>query len=199
MIQPAYRFNPIAGFHLNGSRPELHQNGLDFNALSPVLRALLAMDGTVTKFLEAFLWEPIRVKQLFQDDVKMDRDLPALETPAGTSVLKRHVLLQGLETNRVYTFAESMIRVDRLWDGVREDLLQGRLGIGELLRDRRMETYREVLTYGREAAGAFASTLNIDANAPVLCRSYRIYSQHTPIILISEKFPEQLFSEIHPA
>jgi len=199
MSQPAYQFDPIAGFHLNGSRPDVCQNGLNFNTIPPVLRALLAMDGTVTKFLEAFLWEPIQVKQLLQHDMALDHDLPALETLAGTSVLRRQVLLQGLKTDNIYTFAESLIRVDRLWDGIREDLLQGRLGIGELLRDRRMETYRAVLTYGREEAGAFAEVLKVKADAPVLYRSYCIYTRHLPTILISEKFPEQPFLEARRA
>ncbi len=193
--RPAYHFNPMVGFHLNGLRPESYQNGLDFDAIQPVLRALLAMDGTVTKFLEAFFWEPIQVQQLLQADICLEHDLPALETSAGTPVLKRHVVLRGLKSDRIYTFAESFIRVDRLWDGVREDLLQGRLGIGELLRDRRMETYREVLTYGREEAGALASALQLDAAAPLLYRSYRIHSQRVPIILISEKFPEHRFEK----
>jgi chorismate-pyruvate lyase len=193
--RPDYHFSPVVGFHLNGVRPESDQNGLDFDTLQPVLRALLAMDGTVTKFLESFFWEPIQVQQLFQGDICLEHDLPALETSAGTPVLKRHVVLRGLKTNQIYAFAESFIRVDRLWSSIREDLLQGRLGIGELLRDRRLETYREVLTYGREAAGTFSSTLQMDAAEAVLYRSYRIYSQHTPIILISEKFPEHRFAK----
>src|SRR5262245_31461994 len=33
-----------------------------FAGLPPLLRALLLTDGTVTKVLEAYLWEPIRVE-----------------------------------------------------------------------------------------------------------------------------------------
>jgi chorismate-pyruvate lyase len=186
-----YRFDPIRGFHPKGARPEPSPDGLDFEKVSPFLRALLTTDGTVTKFLEAYLWEPIQIKLIFQGDTVIGRDVPALELTEGTSVLKRHVLLCGLVSGRVYAFAESLIRLDRLWEQLREELLQGRLGMGEILRDRRMETYREIITYGREGVGELSSVMKMAPHETLLYRSYRIFNKQLPTILITEKFPER--------
>lgn len=188
-----YAFDPVRGFYVKGSLPRPHLNGINFEEIAPLLRALLVTDGTVTKFLEVFLWEPIQVKRILQADAIIDHDIPWLEIKSGMSVLKRQVLLRGATSRKIYTFAESLIRVDRLWDGLREDLLQGRLGVGELLRDKRMETYRELLTTGREKVARLSSVLNLEPGDPLLYRSYRIFNRHLPVILITEKFPEKHF------
>jgi chorismate-pyruvate lyase len=189
-----YDFDPIRGFYPKGSQPVSPYIRLHFEKLPPLLRALLVTDGTVTKFLEAYFWEPIHVKRVFQADEAVDKDIPLLEIKQGMPVFKRHVILEGLSSGKIYTFAESLIRIDRLWDGLREDLLQGRLGMGELLRDRRMETYRELFNCGREEAGELSPALKIDAHEPLIYRSYRIFNKQLPIILITEKFPECQFS-----
>jgi chorismate-pyruvate lyase len=188
-----YVFDPIRGFCPKDSLTTSDSKGLNFEKMSPFLRALLVTDGTVTKFLEAFLWEPIEVHRVAQEDSLSDRSIPWLEIEPGMSLLRRQVLLQGLFSRRVYTFAESLIRTDRLWNGLREDLLQGRLGMGELLRDRRMETYRELLVYGRQEVGPLSPLLNLEPGEPLLFRSYRIFNKKLPTILITEKFPEHHF------
>lgn len=191
-----FRFDARSGFHPADERsPEIPTEEIELEQVSPLLRALLVTDGTVTKFLEAYLWEPIRVEKLFQEDVALEKDVPWLDLKAGDVVLKRKIILRGLFTRTVYTFAESIVRVDRLWDGLREDLLSGRLGMGELLRDRRMETYREVLSVSRETAGEWAHPLQLSAQDRVLRRHYRIFTQQRPTILIMEVFPEGRFAQ----
>ncbi len=194
-----YQFDARSGFYLpkNGKTPAISTDKIDLAQVPPLLRALLVTDGTVTKFLEAYLWEPIRVEKLFQEDILMDHDLPWLDLKSGDPVLKRKIVLRGLFTGHVYTFAESIVRVDRLWDGLREDLLTGRLGMGELLRDRRMETYREVLSVDRDVAGQWAAPLEVSPQESILRRSYRIFTQQRPTILIQEVFPEQLFRDVN--
>ena len=195
-MKDEYTYDPIRGFYSKATTPRAEVNGLDFNKLPPLLRTLLVTDGTVTKLLEAFCWEPIKVETLFQGEVVIDTDLPDLDTPAGTAVLKRQVVLHGLRSNKIYIYAESFIRADRLWKGVREELLTGRLGIGELLHDRRLETYREVLKVGREEVGELATVLNLKkmyAKEPMLYRQYRIFHGQQAIMLITEKFPVSQF------
>ena len=168
-------------------------NGLDFSLLSPILRTLLVTDGTVTRFLEAYFLEPIKVERVFQEEVTLEADLPSLDLVRGNKILRRQVLLCRNSTKEVCTFAESFIRLDRLWPKLRGDLLEGRLGVGELLRDRRMETYRELLSYGKENTGTLSHLLKIGKDETLLSRSYRIFSRQLPTILISEKFPERFF------
>ncbi len=195
-MKDEYTYDPIRGFYSKATPARAEVNGLDFNKIPSLLRTLLVTDGTVTKLLEAYCWEPIKVETLFQGEVVLDTDLPELDTPVGTAVLKRQVVLHGLRSNKIYIYAESFIRTDRLWKGVREELLTGRLGIGELLHDRRLETYREVLRVGREEVGDLASVLNLKkmyAKEPMLFRSYRIFHGQQPIMLITEKFPVSQF------
>jgi chorismate-pyruvate lyase len=195
-MKDEYIYDPIRGFYSKAAPGKPEVNGLDFNKIPPLLRTLLVTDGTVTKLLEAFCWEPVKVETLFQGEVKIDHDLPEIDTPAGTPVLRRQVVLHGMRSNKIYIYAESYIRADRLWKGVREDLLTGRLGIGELLHDRRLETYREVLAVGREEVGELASVLKLKkmyAKEPMLYRSYRIFHGQQPIMLITEKFPVSQF------
>ena len=146
--------------------------------LPPFLRTLLVADGTVTKSLEAFFWEQIEVENLGQAPIRLEHEVPALELLAGATVLERRVRLRGLESGREFALAHSLIKLDALPVHLREDLQQGRIGIGELLRERGLETYREILDVGQ-------STLAEDA----IYRTYRIVIHQHPAIMITETFP----------
>lgn len=184
-----YTFDPLKGvFKKEAIGDPIHQ-GIEMEKAPPFLRALLVTDGTVTKFLEAFLWEPIKVRKLFQQEVSPEADVDWLELRKGSQVIKRQVLLEGTVSRKVYTFAESLIRLDRLSKPLREEIMEGKMGIGELLRDQRLETYREMLYYGSEAAGALSHHLGIREQDPVLFRRYRIFTKYRPAILVTEKFP----------
>lgn len=121
-------FDPIKAVFRQQAAGDSISNGIEGEKVPPFLRALLVTDGTVTQFLQAYLWEP-------------------------------------------------------------QDILRGKLGIGELLRDRRLETYREMLNYGSEAAGALSDRLGTRKEDPLLFRHYRILTKHRPAILVTEKFP----------
>jgi chorismate-pyruvate lyase len=196
MTEPAagnrYHFDPIGGFQAGEPSPP-SPGSVPFDRVPPFLRALLVTDGTVTRSLEAYLWEPIEVRRLHQEEVRLNRDIPSLELSAGDPVFNRQVLLRGAVSGRTYTFAESLIRTDRLWNGLRENLIGGNLGMGELLRDRRMETYRQLLSVWEEEAGGLSGLMGIDSGDRLLARSYRIFTRQSPVILITEKFPFRHF------
>lgn len=184
-----HTFDPLKGvFKKEAIGDPIHQ-GIEMEKAPPFLRALLVTDGTVTKFLEAYLWEPIEVRKLFQQEVSLEADVDWLELRKGSQVLKRQVLLEGTVSRKVYTFAESLIRLDRLSRVLRQEIIKGRLGIGELLRDQRLETYREMLHYGTEASGVLSDPLGIRKQDPLLFRHYRIFTKYRPAILVTEKFP----------
>ena len=146
--------------------------------LPAFLRTLLVADGTVTKSLEAFFWEQIEVENLGQHLMQTQTDLPELSLPAGVQVLARQVRLRGMESGRCYAEAHSSIKLEALPEHLRADLQEGRIGIGELLRERGLESYREILDVGQ-------STQIPDA----IYRTYRIVIQHQAAILITETFP----------
>ena len=151
---------------------------LHMERLPAFLRTLLVADGTVTKSLEAYFWEQVEVENLGQAPVTLQEAIPALDLHAGDTVLERRVRLQGVESGRVFAHAHSLIKLEALPEHLRDDLQQGRIGIGELLRERGLETYREILDVG-----------HADASAESLYRTYRIVIQHQPAILITETFP----------
>lgn len=154
---------------------------LHMERLPPFLRTLLVADGTVTKSLEAYFWERVEVENLAQAPMVLRHSVPALQLAEGTSVLERSVCLRGAESGEIYTWAHSLIKSEALPEHLREDLQQGRIGIGELLRERGLESYREILDVGN---AVLAQT-----GGEAIYRTYRIMLQHQPAILITETFP----------
>lgn len=167
---------------------------LAIDRLPPFLRVLLATDGTVTKSLEAYFWEPVSVDNLGQQPGPLGRDLPSLEAQAGETVLERRVRLKGAESGDVYAYAESTLRLALLPDKARDDILTGRIGIGELLRESGLETYREILDVGRETRDDLRGVFENDACRDLVYRTYRIVLNHRPAILITEHFPYALYA-----
>ncbi len=169
-------------------------NGIDFEKLPPILRALLASDGTVTKLLEAFYAEPIEVQRLSHAEFPAEHDLPPLDIVRGDTLLHRRILMCGARSATVYGFAQSYLRTDLLWPGVRDDLVRGTLGIGELMRARRIETYREPLTCEFCPAAELAPDLRVAPHDLLVSRTYRIFVGRAPCIYIVDKFPFALYS-----
>ncbi len=165
------------------------EEDFDVHALPPFLRTLLVADGTVTKSLEAFFWEEIRVETIDQHDVVLDAPLPELSMTAGQHALQRLVRLRGQESNRVYACAKSYLSLSVLDAELKEALLSGRIGIGELLRESGLESYREILDMGLMAVGALDEDLRRELAEPVAYRSYRIKVHAEPTIWINEYFP----------
>lgn len=172
---------------------------LDLSALPPFLRVLLLTDGTVTKSLEAYFWEPIAVDSLAQDTVRVSADLDWIGLKRGDRALQREVRLIGAESGVVYAYAKSLLKLEMLPAAVQQDLLSGGIGIGELLRERGLETYREILDMGREADPSLARLFNDRHGNELLYRVYRVLMKREAIILIEEKFPYRLYAEQRPA
>jgi len=167
-------------------------------ALPPFLRALLVTDGTVTKILEAYFWEPVEVQTLRQELVCAERSIEWIHVASGDPVLIRRARLCGLDSTSVYATAFSVIRPQLIPDSFRQRLIDREIGIGALIRDSGMESYREVLEVGMEPAGG-----NSDGSAPrreepgksdLVFRTYRIIIDREPVILITESFPLDLYN-----
>ena len=164
---------------------------LDIAELPPFLRTLLVADGTVTKSLEAYFWEPVSVETLTQESITLEHALPWLNCAEGNPVLQRKVLLRGQVSKRVFAYADSYLRTQDLPNEITEGMLSGQLGIGELLREMGLETYREVLDLGRtpEACGETGRT------ETHIYRTYVIHLNGRPSIQITEQFPLRVFEE----
>jgi chorismate-pyruvate lyase len=176
----------------------LERHAINPLTLSAFQRILLTTDGTVTEILEAFSGESIRVVKLFQEVAQLDRAVAALELPWGEQVLRRSILLQGRMSLVNFIYADSIIALGRLSDGVRDGLLLSKKGIGQLILEHRIESFREIIDCGIERAGELADHFQIDEDASLLFRTYNMVIQGQPVMVITEKFPEAYFRDWDP-
>lgn len=170
------------------SRPS-HLEDINLRVLTPFQRALLVIDGTVTKFIEAFMMEPVSVIRLSQEEKQLSTGHPWLETGPGVAVIAREVVLKGAHSETIYAYAGSLIVPERLTDEQRKELGVDGEGLGRILLRRRMETFREVLWYGKESVEPTAPVLAQSGASEFFSRTYRIISNRRPLVLINEKFP----------
>jgi chorismate-pyruvate lyase len=160
---------------------------VNLRTLNPYQRALLSIDGTVTKFLEAITMQPVDVVVLSQETRQLSESHDWLEVGANTPVIAREVLLRGRHDHTLHAFAASLLVIDRLPDSVKKALTTNPGGLGRILLDSKLETRREVLWYGRRRADD--SHVTELAGRELLSRAYRIVSGGHPLMLINEQFP----------
>lgn len=157
--------------------------------LSPFQRILLLTDGTITYILQAYCDEPVVMAKLAQASRSADSEVPELGLGPGETLIERRILLCGAETGRTFLHARSLVASDRLPPDIRDSLISGHRPIGDLIHGNRMETFREILVVGREPAGHVGRYFDLDTDAPMFFRTYRIFSSGQPIALIREQFP----------
>jgi chorismate-pyruvate lyase len=179
--QPPFRCD---GYVDQGTLRDAHGHGMPLSDLPPFLRALLVTDGTVTKILEAYFWEPVVVDTLEQRFEVAEAPVPWITLATGDRCLIRDARLRGLRSGRAYAEAFSVIRTELIPEGFRRRLIDREIGIGVLIRDSGLESYREVLDVG------------LDSDQPgktSVFRTYRIVIDGHPVILISEYFPLEIY------
>ncbi len=184
------------GFLPQGTEAGGHFAGIDFPALPPILRALLVTDGTVTKTLEAYFWEPVRVQVASQGVVepseRPDNVSDVLGVQRDAPLWLRDVRLSGGTSGRSYALASSYLAVDRIPAALKDALLAKQLGIGELLRGDGLETCREILSMGSSMHIAH-SALNAGDEGPWVHRTYVIRHGGRRVMQIREHFPLPLY------
>jgi chorismate-pyruvate lyase len=166
---------------------------LDLARLSLSQKTLVLTDGTLTKMIELYIGELLHVVKLSERTIVLPQPIASLQIQPGQSVIERKILLQGMVQAQNWLYAESLIIPDRLEPSFKERLLHSREPIGKLWIEHRTETFREILASFREPADKLASYFAIAPEEHLLCRSYRVFSNRQPIMLITEKFPESFF------
>jgi chorismate-pyruvate lyase len=185
-------FDPLAELFIAQEARPAHLTEVNFRTLTPFQRSLLVIDGTVTKFIEAFTRERVEIIGLNQESQFLPADHKWLEAPQGTRVVSRQVLLRGKYSYTVHAYAISLTIPDRLPRNVREALKVDGEGLGRILLSSRMENRREVLWYGREQVAGLPDTIRQVTGNEFISRTYRIITGGKPIMLINEKFPANL-------
>lgn len=173
----------------------LQRHYIDPRQLSTFQRIMLTTDGTLTEILEAYLFEKMQVIKLFQEMIPLKHDIATLDLKEGEKVVERKILLQGKVSRKNFVYAQSIISPGRFDKKIQEQLEKSKKPVGQLWLENKIETFREILDSGKEQAGELSEYFQINKEDPVLYRTYRVFSNRKPIIMITEKFPESFFLE----
>lgn len=184
-----HRFDAMTGIFRAQQQCPRTLEAVNPDMLSPYQRVLLVIDGTVTRFLEAYFAEPIAVTLLAQDEAQAAGDASWLECPADDVVLRRTVLLIGENTGTTYAWADSIIHPQAFTESMREGLVNEPGGLGQILRNSGLETRRDALWFGREQPTEIPRELAETGAKSFLSRTYRIISGGRPLMVITERFP----------
>ena len=168
-------------------------NEFDLSTLSPFLRTLRVMDGTVTKALSAWFWEPIRVVSIHNKIEVLDEGIEGLKVSTGDLLLRREVALCGDKSQQTFACARSQVSLGHLPSSISESLKKGEMGIGELLRENGIETYRDIFNLDYQQHNLTDPILS-GFDCPVFSRSYRIRVNQIPAIIVTEFFPIDQYS-----
>ena len=161
---------------------------LEDSGLSVVQKALLVTDGTLTQLLEVFTGERIRVRKL--DQRRASGGPAPLAVDASEPVLCRRILLCGEQ--RAYLHAESWLVPARMPGEMQETLQNTDKPIGQLWKAARLETFREIVDIQREVNPMVSGLLGSEAE--ILARSYLVHTGGSPMALVVERFPADLFA-----
>ena len=161
--------------------------------LTPFQRGLLVTDGTVTRLIEAYTFLPVEVVLLQQTKQILDTEHIWLKLPAGEEVISRQVILQTHSQEEpsptIYTYADSLIVPQRLPQSLLNELESDKQGLGGLLRHSGLETRRELLWCGMEILSDLPPVIEDLDGETFISRTYRVFSNQEPLMLINEKFP----------
>lgn len=161
-----------------------------WQSLSPVQRAVLGSDGSFTLLLSALLGHEVKVALIDQSIEQMSRDDEAVGLERGARVLNRNVRLY-IEPECNVVYASSLIAIDRVAAPIAGDLLAGKETIGRILRKHRLETFRELVDWG--TATTPHEGRSYFPISEMMYRSYRIISETTPIMVVTEFFNHRTF------
>ncbi|MFN6558741.1 MAG: chorismate--pyruvate lyase family protein [Nostoc sp. ChiSLP01] len=172
---------------------ELLKNHIKPLNLSSFQRILLTTDGTLTEILEAYLLEKIKLVKLSEELIKITKPIPALDLDIGTQVIERKILLQGKISLNNFIYAESIIVPERLDNRLKSRLIESQEPMGRLWLEYKLETFKEIIDSAIETSNDLSEYFNIAREDQMLSRTYRVFSNKKPIIMITEKFPASYF------
>jgi chorismate-pyruvate lyase len=178
----------------NDLQKTLKHNHIDLSNLSYLQRIILITDGTLTNILEAYVLEHIQVLKISEKVEVTTKEIPILDLEVGSEVIDRKIFLQGENTKKNFLYAESKIVLGRLDEDFKNGLLKSQTPIGHLWLKFRLETFKEIIESGKEPANELSAYfIDTQPKDQLLFRTYRVFSNRKPIMMITEKFPESYF------
>lgn len=169
---------------------------VDLKNLSPLQRIILISNGTLTELLEHLVVEPLQVVKLHESIDATSDEIAYLDLPKNQQVITREICLQGKNSGKNWLYAKSKIVLERLPTQFQKDLLDSQIPIGKLWAKHRVETYKEIELPFSEMAEKLAIHFNIAPKDELLGRTYRVFSNQQPMMMLTEKFPASFFKQL---
>lgn len=161
-----------------------------YEDLSLYQRIVLNNGGCLTKLLEDLLEENLKLIKLEEQVQESTKEEVTLQSTGGCQVLNRKILLAGESSGANHIYAESTIILDHLDEEFSHLLMHSHIPIGKLWEKLKVETYKTLVAWGDEHAGALSLYFNIMPGDLLLYRTYLVYSHKKPVMMITEKFPQ---------
>jgi len=160
------------------------------------LRAALdGTSGTVTEYLEQLVGETIDA-HAHRHDMIAARNANGLGVEDGELLLYRAATLRGRTSGKPYVYAESVIVVSRLPMGFGNQLETSTVPIGRILEEMRVTVSRHAIG---EPDGVPRPNSDMKVSDYLVARTYRLESQQTPVMIITEWFLKTLTPFFSPA
>lgn len=182
-------FDPIQGVFIAMDQRPASLTPVSFRELTPFQRALLVIDGTVTRFMEAYAAERVEVLRIDQQSAPAAGSAKWLQCAPVEVAVYRQVALAGVQSGNLYAYAESVILPQRLTPGMRAGVAAEPGGLGRIMVENQLESRREALWYGRERLEKLPDIVAARCDSNFLTRSYRVIAAGQPLMLITERFP----------
>ncbi len=165
---------------------EISLNNPLLHSLNSIERIIITCDTTLTDVLESYAKEKIKIQKLSERLLGTSLPLPYLTE--STELIFRESLLIGEQSGKILLYARSLINLNALSaENFKHDLFRTTIPLGHLLRQNKIETFRQLLGCKLEQNPALVQHFGTN-DGTLISRSYVMYSQAQPIMLITEKF-----------
>lgn len=157
---------------------------------SRLRHALETTSGTVTSFLEQLVGERIDARAHHHSLIAAPAS-NELDAKAGEPLLQRAATLLGRTSGSSYVYAETVMVVSRLPEMFRVRLESSSDPIGRILDEMGIKVTRENLAEADDLVGSRPNGAS-NLGEHLLTRTYRIDSDQTPVMVVSEWFLKTL-------
>lgn len=165
------------------------EHGVKF---SNTQKVLLSIEGSITAILDV-LYYKVSIFPLNQEcEDATDKTSEMLKIGLDEKIHKREVLIFG--RNKPMIYALSLIPLSRCCDGGREDILEGKLPIGKIIKKYKIESRREINNVYIEKPSPTLKEL-FHTNEDFVSREYVIIENEEIVMWTKESFPISYFKE----
>jgi beta-ribofuranosylaminobenzene 5'-phosphate synthase len=163
--------------------------------VSEAVKALLITDGSVTRLLECFTGTRVSIRTLIQQVIPSPPDIAEeMQISAGDPVNYRVVEICDGDLRIPLIHAVSYCPPGRLPDHARTSLMQADIPIGNILRDEKMESRREITGIRTVPPDHVPQFIRKTGTCRRLfSRKYQIIHNNLPIFRIEEYIPDTIF------